>query len=571
MSGIGAKRLDIGIAGCLLVLTLAIYAPVGRSGFTNYDDPVYVTQNPHVTGGLNAGSLRWAFTTNEGANWFPLTWISLMADCQFWGLAAGPQHWTNVLLHAVSTLLLFVLLKRMTGARGPSTLVAFLFALHPLHVESVAWVAERKDVLSALFWMLALLFYARYVSRPKPGAYILTLLCYCLGFLAKPMVVTLPAVLVLLDYWPLRRYAPAATREQFIRAQLREKAPFFVLAILMSVTTVMVQGGGGAVRPMALFSLSTRLENAVASGSIYIWKMLWPTRLAVFYPFHDPPAWQWMASGVVLATVTVLVVRLVRTRPYLAVGWFWYLITILPVIGIIQVGDQARADRYMYLPMVGLTVMLAWGAADVWREWPKTHPVWIGAGAAAAVACLVLTARQVSYWHDSKTLFEHAIRVTDDNAIAHGCLADALRVEGRYEEALVEYRTAVAIEPRYVAALINLGVDLGLLGRTGEALAPLQSAIRLKGDDVDARNAYGLALAMRGHLKEAVEQFEVAILLKPDSVLAHTMLGNTLGNMGRLDDAIAQFQEALRLQPDSPELRANLQRSLAMRDGAKKP
>jgi Flp pilus assembly protein TadD len=565
-----AHELDLGLGACLLLLALGIYAPVRHFDFINYDDPVYVTQNLHVTSGLNADNLRWAFTNADVANWFPLTWISLMANCQFWGLEAGPQHLTNVLLHAASTLLLFALLKRITGATGPSAMVAFLFALHPLHVESVAWVAERKDVLSALFWMLTLLSYARYVSRPKPGAYLLTLLLYCLGFLAKPMVVTLPAVLVLLDFWPLRRYPPSAERAQFIRGQIREKAPFFVLATLMSVTTVLVQRSGGAVRPVELFSISTRLGNAVVSGLVYIGKMLWPTRLVVFYPLSGGPAlWQVTASGAVLIGITALVLRLVRTRPYLLVGWFWYLITLLPVIGIIQVGDQSRADRYMYIPMIGLSMMLAWGAADVWQEWPKARTVLVGLGAAAGLACLMLTARQVSYWENSKTLFVHAIQVTSDNAIAHGCLGDALRVEGRYEDALVEYREAIAIQPRYVAALINMGVDLGLLGRPQEALAPLSSAIRLKGDDVDARNAFGLALAMQGRLKEAEEQFDVAIRLKPDSVLAHTMLGNTFGNLGRMDDAIAQFQEALRLQPSSPEARANLQKALAMRDRVK--
>ena len=566
-----AKRLDLGVAVGLLLLTLAIYAPVRHFDFTNYDDPVYVTQNPHVSGGLNADNLRWAFTNNEAANWFPLTWISLMADCQLWGLEPGPQHVTNVLLHAAGTLLLFVLLKRITSATGPSAFVAFVFALHPLHVESVAWVAERKDVLSALFWMLTLLSYARYVERPKPGTYLLTLLLYCLGFLAKPMVVTLPAVLVLLDFWPLRRYPPAAGRAQFIRGQIREKAPFFVLAILMSITTVLVQGSGGAVRPIELFPLSTRLGNALVSGFVYVLKTLWPTRLVVFYPLRgSPPAWQAIACGVALLSITATALSLRKTRPYLAVGWFWYLVTILPVIGIIQVGDQSHADRYMYIPMIGLSVMLAWGAADVWRQWPKTRPVWVGLGAAAGLACLVLTARQVSYWENSKTLFEHAIQVNGDNEVAHGCLGDALRAGGRYQDALAEYRKAIAINPRYVAALINLGADLGLLGRPGESLAPLSAAIRLKGDDVDARNAMGLALAMQGHLRAAQEQFEIAIMLKPDSVMAHTMLGNTLGNLGRIDDAIAQFQEALRLQPGSAEARANLQKALAIRNRVKK-
>jgi Flp pilus assembly protein TadD len=566
----------LAIALALLLLVLGVYAPVRHFDYVNYDDPVYLTLNPHVMSGWSAGGLRWAFTTTQDSNWFPLTWISLMADCQFFGVGAGPQHLTNAMIHAASTLLLFGLLRRMTGASGPSALAAFLFALHPQHVESVAWVAERKDVLSALFWMLALWSYVRYVSRPKPGAYLLTLLLFCLGLMSKPMVVTLPAILVLLDIWPLQRVSMAvgtSLRRQLVGRLVWEKLPFFVLALVMSVTTYAVQNQGGAVRSLDKIPLGARLGNAVISGAVYLGKTIWPTRLAVFYPMPaKQPAWQVIAAGLVLAGITVLALGLIRTRPYLAVGWFWYLITILPVIGIIQVGEQARADRYTYIPGIGLSLMLAWGGAEAWRRWPKARPAGSVLCGAACMACVALTWRQVAYWENSVTLFQHAIQVTDNNAIAHGCLGEAWRAEGLYDEALSEYQKAIAINPRYAPALTNQGALLGRLGRIDEALASLTEAVRFAPDNAQAPARYGLGmvLAIQGHLKAAQEQFEVAILLKPDYVEAHISLGNTLGNLGRMDLAIDEFSEALRLQPGSVEARQNLQKALSIRDGAGK-
>lgn len=566
-----AKWRDVCIAGSLALLIVAVYAPVRHFDFVNYDDPVYVPLNPHVTGGITAESLRWAFTTTEGANWFPLTWISLMADCQLFGQGAGPQHVTNVAIHVAATLLLFGLLRRLTGAAYPSAAVAFLFALHPQHVESVAWVTERKDVLSGLFWMLTLWSYAYYVTHRKPGPYLLTLLLYGLGFLAKPMVVTLPLIFLLLDIWPLERISTANPRAfvRAFRALVWEKAPFFVAALAMSAATYVIQDRGEAVRSLDIVPLGGRLANAVLSAGVYIGKTIWPGGLAVFYPMHaHRPVWQVVVSGLVLLCVTALVMLLPRARPYLAVGWFWYLIAILPVIGIIQVGEQARADRYTYIPTIGLSVMLAWSAAEAWRRWPRVQPLLTGLCAAAGMACLVLTVRQVAYWQNSETLFRHALEVTRDNEVAHGCLGNAFKTEGRYDEALAEYRQAIAINPRYVAALINFGSVLGILGRSGEAIVPLTAAVRLKHDDVDARNALGTALGMQGYLKEALEQFEVAVLLNPDSVVAHISLGNTLGNLGRVNDAIAEFSEALGLDPHSVEARDKLRKALSMRDRA---
>jgi len=554
-----------------LLLILAVYAPVRHFDFIDLDDPTYVTRNRHVVSGITAENLRWAFTGTAGANWFPLTWISMMADVQLFGTGAGPQHVTNVSIHAASTLLLFWILKRLTGETFPSAAVAFLFAVHPQHVESVAWVTERKDVLSALFWMLALWSYARYASRRQAGPYLLTLLFYCLGLLSKPMVVTLPAILILLDIWPLGRITGETALGIFSRRNARalvwEKLPFFALAMVMSAVTYFVQSQSGAVRSLKTWPLGLRLGNAVNSGAVYIAKTLWPSRLAVFYPMHaGPAAWQVIVSALVLAGVTVLALLTMRTRPYLAVGWFWYLISLLPVIGILQVGEQARADRYSYLPGIGLAIMLAWTVADAWRRWPKSRPAWIAVCCAAGVALVVLTVKQLSYWENSMTLFRHANQVTEDNYIAHGCLGEALRAEGRYDEALAEYRAAIAINPQYVAALINLGGVLGLVGRTSEAIVPLRTAVRIQHDDVAAHNGLGLALAIQGRLKEALEQFEIAALLDPASVGAHISLGNTLGNLGRLDQAISEFSEALRLQPDSVEARTNLQKAMELRD-----
>jgi tetratricopeptide (TPR) repeat protein len=569
------NRRDAWIAVCLLLLILAVYAPVRHFDYVNFDDPTYVTRNRHVTGGLTGDDLHWAFTGTAGANWFPLTWISMMADIQFFGMGAGPQHTTNVLIHAASALLLFWLLKRLTGESFPSAAVAFLFAVHPQHVESVAWVTERKDVLSALFWMLALLAYARYASHRGTGSYLLTLLFYCLGLLSKPMVITLPLILILLDIWPLRRIEAESLRAIFSRRNARtliwEKLPFFAVAMVMSAVTYLVQTQAGAVRSLDALPLSLRLENAVNSGAVYIAKTLWPSRLAVFYPMHaGPPAWHVMVSGLVLVGLTVLALLTLGTRPYLAVGWFWYLITLLPVIGILQVGEQARADRYSYIPGIGLAIMLAWSAADASRRWPKSRPAWIAVCCAAGIALTVLTSKQLSYWENSTTLFRHANQVTEDNYIAHGCLGEALRAQGRFDEALAEYRTAIAINPQYVAALINYGAVLGLVGRTGEAIAPLRTAVRLQHDDVDAHNGLGLALALEGHLNEALEQFEIAVLLDPGSVEAHMSLGRTLGNLGRLDRAISEFSAVLRLQPDSVEARTNLQKATELRDRAVK-
>jgi len=527
-----AHRLDLALAFALFLLVLAVYAPVRRYGFVDYDDYFYVTHNPHVLSGLNAGSLRWAFTSTDFANWFPLTWISLMADRQFFAspeeippsdIRAGAIHRTNVILHAAATLLLFALLKRMTGAAGPSLLAAFLFGLHPLRVESVAWVSERKDVLSGVFWMLALHSYVSYARRPRPWNYLLTLLLYCLGFLAKPMVVTLPLILVLMDVWPLRRMA--GPRRQIIRRLIWEKLPFYLLAVAMCVATYAVQRSGGAVRTLDELPLAARLSNAVVSAAVYLAKTVWPTRLAVLYPLPaSQPAWQIAAAALTLAGITLLALRTVRTRPYLTVGWFWYLITLLPVIGIVQVGLQSRADRYTYIPGIGLVLMLVFGGADAWRRWPRLRPVLAGLCGAACVASVALTVRQIPYWADSVALFRRAIEVTGPNALAHGYLGDVWKEQVMDDEAISEYRQGLAIAPRNLALLVNLGDLLDRSGRPQEAVGPLTEAVRLQPSDAVIRNALGEALAHAGRIAEAIAQFSEATRIQPDNAAARQNL-----------------------------------------------
>jgi protein O-mannosyl-transferase len=371
------------------------------------------------------------------------------------------------------------------------------------------------------------------------------------------MVVTLPAVLLLLDIWPLRRFS---------RAAVMEKLPFASLALVMAAITYTVQQHGGAVRSLGVVPLGLRLANAVVSGVAYIGMTVWPARLAVFYPMRARlPAWEVTLAAAVLLGLTWLALAAIRARPYVTVGWFWYLITLLPVVGIVQVGDQARADRYTYIPGIGLALILAWSGAEIWQRWPGARTALAVLGGAAGVAAMALTWWQISYWENSVTLFEHAIQVTDRNAIAHGCLGNAWREQVLYDEAIVEYRKALAIEPHYVASLANLGALLGLKGRTAEAIAPLSEAVQLQPGDAPTRHALGMALAIEGRTNEALAEFDAAIRLRADFAAAHASRGTALASLGRMDEAIAEYTEALRIQPGLADARRNLQKALSIR------
>ncbi len=499
------RLLILGISLGLFLTTLLVYAPVYRFGFVDFDDPDYVTNNTHVRNGLAMDGVVWAITSTEAANWFPATRLSQLLDGEIFGLRPGGHHFTNVFLHALATVFLFAFLEAATGAAWPSAFVAMLFAVHPLHVESVAWIAERKDVLSALFWFVALWSYVR-------RRYWLTLLAFCLGLMSKPMVVTLPFVLLLLDIWPLR---------QPLRSALRVKIPMLALSAASAVFVYVIQGSGGAIRDVAQFPLGLRVENAVASYAIYIFKMFWPARLAVFYPYpHDLPVWQIALSALLLTGISTIVLRERRSRPYLAVGWLWYLGTLVPVIGLIQVGAQARADRYMYLPMVGLGIMLAWGLTGVLK-----NRVAICAAIVACLACAAVCEAQIQYWRNSETLFRHALDVTSGNYLAHHNLGVALADEGRFPEAIEQYQAALQIEPNAA----NVQTD------------------------------YGNALAKSGRIPEAIAHYRAALRVLPDSPITHNDLANALAaTPGSMPEAIAEYQTALRLKPDYEEARKNL-------------
>src|SRR5258706_9889501 len=553
------SRRDLWVWLFLVLAIAAVYSQVSDHEFINYDDPAYVTGNPHVRNGLTRDGLIWAFTSGEASNWFPLTRLFHMLDCQFFGLRSGAHHVTNVVLHACNTLLLFELLKRITGAPSRSGFVAFVFALHPLHVESVAWVAERKDVLSALFWFLTLWTYVNYVERPSAGHYLLVVLLFCCGLMSKPMVVTLPFVMLLLDAWPLRRVPKAPVSRLVI-----EKAPLFALSIISSIVTYVVQQRGGSVSSLDLVAIPTRIQNALVTYVVYLGQFFWPAKLAVVYPYvTDRPAWQWIAAGLVLAGFTTLVLR--ARRPYLAVGWFWYVGSLVPVIGLVQVGVQSRADRYTYLPMIGISIMLAWGVTELFeqRRWPRMALASLSA--AVCAVWLVMTWINLGYWQNSITLFEHAIVTTDENYVAHNNLGAALRSAGRITEAIPHFETALSLRPADAQIQENLGEALMASGRIDDAIPHLASAVRLQPDLSKAHVGLGSALVKRGRIDEAASEYRTALLLTPDSAEAHYGLGAILMSLGQREEALPHLQESVphlmemvRIQPDYADAHYNL-------------
>ncbi len=543
-----------------LVAFLA-YLPVAQFDFVNFDDPEYVTGNPHVKNGVTSDGIRWAFTSIEAANWFPLTRLSHMLDVELFGVSGGAHHAVNAFLHALAALFLFAFLNRATGACRPSAFVALVFALHPLHVESVAWVSERKDVLCALFWFLTLWAYSA-------NRYWWALGAFACGLMSKPMIVTLPFLLPLLDVWPLRR-----------RVLATQKAPFFALSGAAAAVTYFVQQGSGAVRTAETFPLDLRFANAVVSYVIYVAKMFWPSGLAAFYPYPVVvPAWQVIGSIFLLAGVTAAVLWRIRAQPYLAVGWFWYLGALVPVIGLVQVGAQARADRYTYVPMTGLLIMIAWGAADVVARWPRAEQA---ARVLAYAACLilgVLCAAQIQTWKNSETLFRHAIEVTEGNYLAHHNLGVALAESpARLPEAISEYREALRIKPDSARARTDLASALAQsAGGLPEAITQYQEALRvlpdspvIKGNLALAQYNLGLNLAQSGRMSDAIPHFEAALAAKPDFAEAHNDLGVALAALGKRTDAILHFEAALRIKPDFADAHTNL--GVALAEGGNVP
>lgn len=547
-------RLRILICLFLALVTLVAYWQVFGCEFTGHDDTSYVTKNPFIGRGLGLSGLIWAFTTFHSANWHPLTWISHMADYQIYGLNPGGHHLTNLLFHIVNAVLLFLVLTRMTGAVWRSAFVAALFAVHPLHVESVAWVAERKDLLSTFFWFITIYAYVLYTQRPSLLRYVPVMIAFCLGLMCKPMLVSLPFVLLLLDYWPLKR-----TNLKW--HLVREKAPLLLMSLASSIVTVVAQRSAGAVQDLASVPFGQRVGNAAVSYVAYIVKMVWPRDLAVFYPLHAgmPPVWQALGAAVLLTAVTVVAVRCARNRPYVAVGWLWYLITLLPVIGLLQVGSQAMADRYTYVTLTGLFIIVAWGIPDlISKRWMILRPLLAPSAAVMIGILAVLTWFQVGVWQDSYSLFDHAISVTSNNYIAYNNRGGALLLQGKREEALEDFSKAVELEPGFAEAQANLGPALIQRGQIPEGIEHSLIAIRLGCDSASLRCHIALGYATMGQWGPAEEHCRMALKLAPAWAAPHDLLGTILGSLGKLDDAILHFQKAIDLAPDAAEPHGNL-------------
>jgi tetratricopeptide (TPR) repeat protein len=561
----------------LAVLVLACYWPVQDYGFVNYDDPLYVTDNQHVQAGLTWEGFVWAFQDMKSTNWHPLTWLSHMTDWQLFQDNAAGHHWTNVLLHLANTLLLFHLFRIMTGMLWQSALVAAIFAVHPLNVESVVWIAERKNLLSTCFGWVTLLFYVRYLRSPGWKRYLPAMAAFSLSLMAKPMLVTLPFLMLLLDYWPLGRFCPGLAKTDIpctaedvewnpperrhgdvtLVHLITDKIPFLILTGVSILITILAADRGGAVKTLAHFPLSGRLTNALHSYASYIGKYLWPQNLAVFYPNRAGEIlWQTVPALLLMVSVTLVVIHQRRTRPYLAVGWFWFLGTLVPVIGLVQVGLQAMADRYAYVPFIGLSIMLAWGVTDFCQLRRQS-----GKAAVLILVMLILTAgvvsrHQIGVWENSRILFSHALKVTQKNEIAHNNLAYALYQEGDMTGAVAHFREAVKINPLYMTAHNNLGILLARQGKIDEAISEYEKTLKINPRHGGALFNMGLALVSKGKLSEAKGYFELLVRVEPDHVQAHQQLGVIAVKRGSYDEAITHFQEALRLSPGDRGLAA---------------
>jgi len=576
------------ICAALVLAAIAVYYQVWTYDFVNYDDPEYVYENRHIQAGLTFSTVKWAFTTGYAANWLPLTWLSLMLDWQFFGSNAGGYHITNLVFHIANTLLLFIVLKQMTQTLWQSAFVAALFALHPLHVESVAWVSERKDVLSIFFWILTMWAYVSFVGRPKISRYLLVVVFFALGSMSKPMLVTLPFVLLLLDYWPLERL----NTKRSLPHLLIEKIPLFAMVIASCIITFIVQKEGKAVANLAGFSpeaLKICIYNAFISYIQYIIKMIWPARLAFFYPHpcRDVSGFFAGISAAVLLVATILILRACKKHRYLAVGWFWYLGTLVPVIGFVQVGSQAMADRYSYITLTGLFIIIAWGLPELLGKW-LYRKISLWAFSLTVLSALAVLAHiQQRYWKNTITLCEHALKVTENNYEAHYCITDMLLEQGRIEEAIWHntealrikpnytnalnglgsalmkagkideamgyYKKAIEISPRSAISYIHFGEVLAAKGKFDEALSMYQKALQLS-PDVELYSNIGFVLAKSGKLEEAAKEYEKVLLIEPRNATAHKNLGAVFFQQKKFDQAAAEYRKALELKPGEPNI-----------------
>jgi protein O-mannosyl-transferase len=535
------KSLVLSIYLALAVSALLVFWQVRNFDFVSYDDDLYVYENPHVTSGLTFDNIVWAFTTGQAANWHPVTWLSLMLDCQLFGANAGRIHLVNILFHLANTLLLFTVLRKMTGSLWPGAFVAAAFALHPMHVESVAWIAERKDVLSVFFWLLAMWAYVRYVNRQKISRYLWIVVFFALGLMSKPMLVTLPFVFLLLDYWPLERIKHFD--RQLIYRLVLEKIPFIVLSIASSIVTFFAQQSGRVVISFDRFPLKFRIGNALVSYIKYMGKMIWPSRMAVFYPhpYENVSVLYAVLSAVLLLAVTILVLRFAKNHRYLVTGWFWYLGTLIPAIGIVQAGLQARADRYTYIPYIGLFIMLAWGLPTILSKW-KFRKFALALSMIIVLPALAITShRQTGFWKDSLTLFSHAAQVTSNNWLAYYNLSVFYGKLGQHSEAIEACKQTIRIRRDYAEAYDNLGIALGKLGRHTEAMDACKQAIRVKPDDTKAYFNLGVACDNLNRFSESIDAYKQAVQIKPDYAEAHTNLAYAYLNVGDKNSALAEY------------------------------
>jgi len=554
---------------CLIAVIIGVYIQVINFDFVGYDDELYVTKNLHVQKGVSLEGIKWAFTTIHAGNWHPLTWLSHMIDCTLYGLNPAGHHWSNVELHIANTVLLFLVLFMMTKALWKSAFVAALFALHPLHVESVAWVAERKDVLSTLMFLLTLAVYYRYVKNSSYRTYLPVIICFSLGLMAKPMLVTLPFVLLLLDIWPLRRFQykndftlktdidKGAIRRNY--RLISEKIPLFIPVVISCILTIIAQKSGGAVKAIEALSLKHRISNALVSYVSYVLKAIWPHKLAVFYPYpgNELPAWQVVGATLLIVTACIFAIRALKEHPYVAVGLFWYLGTLVPVIGLLQVGDQAMADRYTYIPLTGIFIVIAWGISDILKRW-RYRKIFFGISAAIILLALTWnTSLQLKNWKNGITLFEHTVKVTKNNYGAENNLGTAYSSKD-LDKALYHYNAALKINPGYAVALYNLGAVYEKKGQIDRAISNYLKVLQINPDYIESLNNLGLIYYKKGDYDRAVLYFKRALKTESKKANVRMNLANVLFLQSKPDEAISQYQKILKAGSKNSDVHYNL-------------
>ncbi|MBF0119935.1 MAG: tetratricopeptide repeat protein [Desulfobacterales bacterium] len=540
---------EIRVSLFLIMITLAVYYKVGTFDFISFDDPEYVTQNNRIKSNLSWENIKWTFTSKTGANWHPLTLISHMIDWQLYGKNAGGHHLTNLIFHIANALLLFFALNKMTGKIWEAAFVAFLFSLHPTHVESVAWISERKDVLSTFFFMLTLLSYIRYIKKPLLSSYFIVLLFFSLGLMAKPMLVTLPFVLLLLDYWPLNRFSKKGATLNLIL----EKIPLFIVTIIVSIITFIVQHTIGATALSSVYSIKIRIANAIVAYSIYIFKAFFPYSLSVFYPYPDPPMRQTFLltiSILIIITISYAAIRTSKKFPYFITGWLFYLGTLVPVIGIIQVGSQSMADRYTYIPFIGIFIIVAWGLSQF------TYKKIIFS--IIIIVFSILTWRQVSYWENSQTLFKHSVDVDEKNIMAYNNLSAALIKDKKIDEAIEYLNKAIKIKPKNIDTNVNLCLALGKQNKSSEAIIYCYRAMKMKNIPKETHNSIGNALEQLGHVNEAIKEYYKALKLNPDYAGVINNLGSIFAKQGDINRAMTYFKDTIKIDPNFVEAYNNI-------------